>query len=255
MWNDTRTDANDGMVAETVALKGYQGDSINAYLARPQGAGPFPGVVLIHHAPGWDEFYRETTRRFAQHGYIAICPNLYARFGQGSADDMAAKARGEGGVADDSVVGDCQAALDHLRSLPSSTGKVGIIGTCSAGRHAYLAACQTQAFDAVVDCWGGRVVMAPEDLNPRQPVSPLDLTKDLNCPILGLFGNDDQNPSPAHVDRLEAELKQHGKNYDFHRYDGAGHGFFYYDRPAYRQQQAMDAWGKIFDFFSANLAS
>ncbi len=254
MWNDTKTDANDGMIAETVMLKGYQGDSINAYQARPQGAGPFPGVVLIHHAPGWDEFYRETTRRFAQHGYIAICPNLYARFGQGSADDMAAKARGEGGVPDDSVVADCQAALDHLRSLPNSTGKVGIIGTCSGGRQTYLTACRTQAFDAAVDCWGGRVVMAPEDLNPRQPVSPIDLTKDLNCPMLGLFGNDDQNPAPAQVDQIEAELKKHGKAHEFFRYDGAGHGFIYYDRPAYRQEQAMDAWGKIFAFFEKNLA-
>ena len=58
--------------------------------------------------------------------------------------------------------------------------------------------------------------------------------------MLGLFGNEDQRPSPADVDKHEAELKKHGKNYEFHRYDGAGHGFFYYDRPAYRQQQAMD---------------
>ena len=254
-WNAIRTDEAEGMTAEKISIKGHGGDSVGAYFVRPTGVGPFPGVVLVHHAPGWDEFYRETARRLAQHGYVTICTNLYARFGDGSPDDMAAKSRAEGGVPDETAVGDSKAALDYLRALPYSTGKVGIIGTCSAGRHAYLTACQTQAFDAVVDCWGGRVVMAPEDLNPRQPVSPLDLTKDLNCPVLGLFGNDDQNPSPAHVDRLEAELKQHGKTYDFHRYDGAGHGFFYYDRPAYRQQPAMDAWDKIFDFFEKNLAS
>jgi carboxymethylenebutenolidase len=75
----------------------------------------------------------------------------------------------------------------------------------------------------------------------------------LQTPLLGLFGNDDQRPSPADVDKHEQELKKHGKKYEFHRYDGAGHGFFYYDRPAYRQQQAMDGWNKVFAFFENNL--
>ena len=73
--------------------------------------------------------------------------------------------------------------------------------------------------------------------------------------MLGLFGNEDQAPTPAQVDQHEAELKKQGKNYEFHRYDGAGHGFFYHDRPAYRQQQAMDGWGKVFEFFGRHLAS
>ena len=106
-------------------------------------------------------------------------------------------------------------------------------------------------FDAVVDLWGGGVVM-PET-NPKQPVAPIDYTKDLKAPLLGLFGNEDQRPSPADVDKHEEELKKQGKKYEFHRYDGAGHGFFYYDRPAYRQQQAMDGWAKVFTFFDANL--
>ena len=95
--------------------------------------------------------------------------------------------------------------------------------------------------------------MQPDQLTPARPVAPIDLTKDLSCPILGLFGNEDQGPSPEQVNQHEAELKKQGKDYEFHRYDGAGHGFIYYDRPAYRQQQAMDAWGKIFDFFAKNL--
>jgi len=252
-WNGIQTDADDALTAETIWITGHGGAKVNAYFVKPGGAGPFPGIVLTHHAPGWDEFYRETARRFAQHGYVTICPNLYSRSGQGSPDDMAAKARADGGVPDETVVGDLKAGLDYIRALPYSTGKVGIIGTCSGGRHSFLAAVKTKAFDALVDCWGGRVVMNPEDLNPRQPENPVDLTKDLNCPILGLFGNDDQNPSPAHVDRLEEELKKQGKNYEFHRYDGAGHGFVYYDRPAYRQAQAMEAWGHIFRFFADNL--
>jgi carboxymethylenebutenolidase len=85
-------------------------------------------------------------------------------------------------------------------------------------------------------------------------VSPLDYTKDLPCPILGLFGNDDKNPTPEQVDQHEAELKKHNKDHEFHRYDGAGHGFFYYQYPAYRQAQAMDGWQKVFAFLEKVLA-
>ena len=71
--------------------------------------------------------------------------------------------------------------------------------------------------------------------------------------MLGLFGNDDQSPPPDQVDDLEEALKANGKSYEFHRYDGAGHGFWYYHRPMYRQEQAMDAWEKTFAFFAKHL--
>jgi Dienelactone hydrolase family len=85
-----------GMTCENVTIKGDKGTPITAYVARPSGPGPFPGVVLVHHLPGWSEFYIETTRRFAHHGHLAICANLYEREGGGSdgnPDDVAAKVR------------------------------------------------------------------------------------------------------------------------------------------------------------------
>jgi carboxymethylenebutenolidase len=253
MWNSFMTEGYDGEVAEVVSLKGYNGDYVNAYFARPLGVGdPIGSVVVVHHLPGWDEFYRETTRRFAAHGYAAICPNLYHRFAGGTPDDAAAATRAAGGVPDASVIGDCEAAADFLKALPYTNGKVGIIGTCSGGRHAYLVAASVpDKFDAIVDCWGGGVVQ-PET-TPQRPVAPIDLTKNLKAPVLGLFGNEDQAPSPEQVNQLEEELKKQGKKYEFHRYDGAGHGFFYYDRPNYRQQQAMEGWQHVFNFFAENL--
>lgn len=253
-----QTDMYEGMLAETVTVTGAGGDQITAYFARPLGAGPFPGVVLIHHMPGWDEWYREATRRFAHHGYLAIAPNLYHRAGHGTPEDVAAKVRGEGGVADDQVVADATGAMRYLRGLPVSNGKVGVFGTCSGGRHAFLAACRTATlnagtFDAVIDCWGGRVVMSPEELTPKQPVAPVDYVADLPCPLLGLFGEQDQSPTPAHVAQLEAALKAHGKRYEFHMYPNAGHGFFYYHRPNYRQEQAVDGWEKIWAFLGQQL--
>jgi carboxymethylenebutenolidase len=243
----------EGVLAETVAMPGDAGTLINAYLARPLGAGPFPAVVLLHHMPGWDDWYREATRRFAHHGYVALSPNLYFRVGHGTPEDVAVKVRADGGIPDDQVVGDVAGALAYLRSLPYVSGKVGLFGTCSGGRHAYLAACRLEDVDAVVDCWGGRVVMSEEDLDAKHPVAPIDYTADLSSPILGLFGNDDRSPSPEQVDIHEQALIEHGKTYEFHRYPDAGHGFFYYHRPNYRQQQAVDGWKKIWTFLDQHL--
>ena len=254
MAHEYRTDMYEGMLAETITVQGDNGDAINAYLARPLGAGPFPGMVLAHHIPGWDEFYKETTRRFAHHGYVAICPDLYHRFGHGVPEDVAAKVRADGQAPDEQVVRDLEGGMKYLRSLPNVNGKIGIFGTCSGGRHAYLTACRVEGFDAVVDCWGGRVVMSQSEMSDRLPVAPIDYTRDLSCPVLGLFGEDDQAPSPEQVDQHEAELKRHGKDYEFHMYAGAGHGFFYYDRPAYRQEQAVEGWGKLYAFLEKHLA-
>ncbi len=248
------TNMYEGMLAETVVLPGANGDMINAYFARPLGPGPYPGMVLVHHMPGWDELYREFARRFAHHGYVTVAPNLYYRAGHGTPEDVAAKVRGQGGVPDDQVIGDVAGALAYVRALPYANGKVGVFGTCSGGRQAFLAACRiVPGFDAVVDCWGGRVVMTPEELTPNYPVAPISYTASLPCPILGLFGNDDRNPSPEHVNQLEQALKQHGKTYEFHRYPGAGHGFFYYTGPSYRQEQAVDGWQRVWAFLDKYL--
>lgn len=244
----------EGMVAETTTVVGHGGDPVTAYFARPLGPGPFPAVVLFHHLPGWDEWYREATRRFAHHGYLAISPDLYARVGAGDPDDVAATVRAHGGVPDDQVVGDGRGAIEFLRSLPTASGKVGLFGTCSGARHAFLTACRVGGAEAVVDCWGGGIV--PDDRPPsdKQPVPPIEYVADLPCPLLGIYGNDDGRPNRDAVDTLEAALRDHGKTYEMHRYDDAGHGFFYYDRPAaYRAEQAVDGWSKIWDFLTRTL--
>jgi carboxymethylenebutenolidase len=241
------------MTCEVITYAGHNGDNVDAYVARPAGPGPFPAMVLVHHAPGWDEWNWETSRRFAQHGYLAVCPNLYVRAGHGTPEQVAGMVREAGGVPDDQVVGDIQGAIKWVRSQSGTTGKVALFGTCSAGRHAFLAACHLgDEVDAVVECWGGGVVQA--ELTPVRPVSPHTLTSGITASLIGLFGNEDRNPSPEQVDQHEEELKKHGKDYEFHRYDGAGHGFMYYDRGAYRQEQAVDAWNKVWDFLERKLS-
>ena len=254
MWNSLQTDAYEGMIAETITITGYGGDLVRAYYSRPLGEGPYPGVVLIPHMPGWDEMNREVARRLTQHGYAVVCPNIYERVGHGTPAEVAGKARESGGLSDASVMGDCESSLAYLVSQPNANGKAGVIGMCSGGRHAFLAGCKVNGLSAAVDCWGGGVVADPERLSPAQPVAPIDLTSDLSCPLLGIFGNDDRMPTPEQVDILEAKLKKHGKEYEFYRYDGAGHGFWSHDREGYRPVQAMDSWEKVFEFFAKHLS-
>ncbi len=253
MWNQFRTDQYEGMLAETISLTGYNGEPINGYLARPLGPGPFAGIVLVHHMPGWDEATKEIARKFAYHGYAAISPNLHFREGKASPEENSASVRAAGGMPDNRTMGDVDGAMRHLRSLPYLNGKVGIIGYCSGGRQVYLAACTLKGVDAAVDCYGGGVVAAKEELTPRQPVAPIDYTKDLRCPLLGLFGRQDKRPSPADVEKTEAELKKWGKIYEFHSYDNAAHSFFAVDRADYRPEAAVDGWKKIFEWFGKYL--
>lgn len=97
--------------------------------------------------------------------------------------------------------------------------------------------------------------MAPDELTAACPVAPIDHTRDLPCPILGLFGEDDTSPTPEQVALHEAELEKYGKDHEFHMYPDAGHGFFYHTRPSYRQEQAVDGWRKIFAFLERHLAA
>jgi carboxymethylenebutenolidase len=184
-----------------------------------------------------------------------MCPNLHHREGPGAPDDVAAVTRSQGGVPDDRLVGDVDAAAAYLRAHPYASGKVGIIGFCSGGRQVVLAASRLKSLDAAVDCWGGRVIATPEQLTERQPVAPIDLTADLAAPLLGIFGADDRSPSPEDVARHEEELKRHGKTYEFHTYEGAGHGFFATDRPGYRPVQATEAWGEVWKWFDRYLVN
>jgi carboxymethylenebutenolidase len=244
------------MTAETIFYQGHGGDWIPAYVARPQGPGPFPSVVVLHHMPGWDEWSHEVARKFAHHGYVAMLPNLHHREAPGAGPDEASAAvRQAGGQIDEQVVGDLDGACTFLRAQGYTNKRVGVIGFCSGGRATYLVACRLSHLNAAVDCWGGSVVVNDAaQLTPRRPVAPIDLTRDLCCPLLGIFGNEDQNPSPEDVNRTEEELKKWNKRHEFYRYDGAGHGFFAVDRPNYRQAQAVDGWQKVFAFLSRELS-
>ena len=246
---------SDSMRTDTISIEGLGGDSIEAYRATPDGDGPRGGVVVIHHMPGYDRSSKEIVRRFAELGYDAIMPNLYSRQAPGATpEDAAATVRANGGISDEQLLGDVAGAAEHLRSQPTSNGKVGVIGYCSGGRHAFLAACSLP-LDAAVDCYGACVVNPPPAGFPLAVEPLIGLAPQLSCPLLGLFGADDKFPSPEETATLSAELDRLGKPHEFHTYDGAGHAFFSVDRPAYRPEAAVDGWAKIFTFFGTHLGA
>jgi carboxymethylenebutenolidase len=244
---------SDSLTATTIRITGHGGDEIEAYLAEPLDDGRRGGVVVIHHMPGYDRSTKEIVRRFAELGYDAICPNLFWREAPGAApDDAAAAARARGGVPDERLIGDVGGAAEYLRSRPSSNRKVGVIGYCSGGRQSVLAACHLD-LQAAVDCYGAFVVGTPPEGFPLQVTNLVDQLPNLRAPLLGLFGNEDQYPSPDQVDELEQILKDNGKQYEFHRYDDAGHAFFSPDRPSYRVAAANDGWERIEGFHATHL--
>jgi len=246
---------SDAIIAESITITGHGLDTIEAYSTRPLAPEqPAGGVVVIHHMPGYDAGTKEIARTFAVHGYNAVVPNLYWREAPGaSPDDAAAAARAAGGVPDDRLVGDVAGAAAYLKALPTSNGKVATIGYCSGGRQSFLAAVSLP-LDAAVDCYGAFVVGTPPEGMPLKVGPIVDKTPDLSCPLLGLFGADDQYPSPEQVAELEAALKAAGKTYEFYSYEGAGHTFFSVNRPAYRPEAATDGWQKIFAFFGKYLS-
>ena len=230
---------SDAIIAETTTITGHDGDEIEAYFARPVDGNAQPSVVVIHHMPGYDRASKEIVRTFAVYGYAALMPNLFHRYAPGArAADAAAAARDAGGVPDEQCLGDVQGAIDTLRARSEANGKVGVIGYCSGGRQTFMVAC-TLDVDAAVDCYGGR--------------ANIELGTNLRCPLLGLFGEDDQSPSPDDVAAMAKVLEDNGKTFAFHNYEGAGHAFFSVDRPSYRVDAAKDGWKQIWNFFGQHL--
>lgn len=224
------------------------GAPMRCYVTVPEGAGPFPAVVVIQHAGGVDAFVRSMTDCIAEAGFAGVAPDLYHREDPESADDaMTRMSR----LRDRTIIEDVNAAIEHAKTLPQvRADRIGITGFCMGGRVAYLMATKRPDLKAAVVFYGGNIFV-PWGAGP----APFDGTADIACPVLGLFGEDDPNPSPADVARLDAELTRLGKAHEFHSYAGAGHAFMNEGRPSYRPDAARDAWERCVAWFGRYLRS
>jgi carboxymethylenebutenolidase len=240
---------------ESIELKSG-GDTITGYLARPSAAGRHPGIVVIHEAFGLVEHIRDIARRFANIGYDALAPDLYARKGPPSdPNNFDTVLPVMFGKTDAEAVADLEAAAAHLRGLSGATGKVGAIGFCSGGRQTLLFACSSSKLDAAVDCWGGFIDRAtPNDATtPARPTPILDLVGGLHCPLFGVFGEEDQNPTVAQSAELKRRADAAGKDVTIKVYRNAGHAFLADYRPSYREGPATELWADAVAFFDKHL--
>jgi carboxymethylenebutenolidase len=231
------------------------GFRLPAYLARPRDAAVRPGIVVVHDALGLADHTRDVTRRFANAGFDAIAPDLYARTGAPQAPEMPEVLRAMQLVDDAAAVRDMEAAAAHLRSLDGGNGRVGCVGFCSGGRHTLLFACSSDRVDAAIACWGGYVDRAAADAQttPQRPRPVLDIVEDLHCPLLLIGGMEDENPSPQLLVDLHARLRHAGKDVAVELFENAGHAFFHDQRPAYREEAAQRLWPIMLEFFATHL--
>lgn len=224
------------------------GSPMRLYVGMPSLGRAFPAVIVVHHGPGVDKFIEDRVENLAQRGYLAIAPDLYHR--QAAESDDGDVPTRIGRLRDPEVINDVNAAVNYARRLKDTQlGDVGIIGFCMGGRVAYLMAASKPVFKAAAVFYGGNIMKAWGN-GP----TPFDLTPYIHCPIAGFFGAEDSNPSPADVDRLEAQLDKYRKPREFHRYPDAGHAFLNFTNPAtYREGPARDAWDKLIPFLQRTL--
>jgi carboxymethylenebutenolidase len=152
---------------------------------------------------------------------------------------------------DDWTTLDLNAAFDLLAKQKGVDGKrVAVIGHCWGGRVAWLGAGTNPRYAAFACFYGGRVKL------PMGPGTPpaIELASKIRCPVIGFFGNDDENPSPADVNDYDAALSKARVEHVFYRYDGAGHAFQSFNNPdRYREQASEDAWKKVLTFLGEKL--
>ncbi len=235
--------------AETIQL----GD-IDVYVASPTTAGPHPSIVVLEEAFGRVPHIEDLCRRFANAGYVAASPELYARTGA-PGHDFAVVLPAMFGLPDSQIVSDVEAVADYLRGLDSTTDKVALTGYCMGGRATTLTAFSSDKFDAAIACWGGFINRATfdDEVTESRPTPPAQLSGNLSCPFFLVGGADDENPAPAELQGLHDQLESAGNDVKIKIYDGAGHAFLADYRDSYNEEKAHELWADVLAYLQEKL--
>ena len=221
--------------------------TLPAYYARPAGAGPFPTVLVIEEIFGVHEYIKDTCRRLAKAGYLAVAPELYARLGDLSKmtdanaiiRDVISKAP------DDRLLQDLDAAAAWAKANKGDPARLAVTGFCRGGRNTWMYDAHNPALKAAV-AWYGPVKGNP---SPIQPANPGDIAADLKAPLLGLYGGQDAGIAVADVQAAAAKAKAAGKTVEIVVFPDAPHGFHADYRPSYRKADAEDGWARMLAWF------
>jgi carboxymethylenebutenolidase len=241
------TDAK-GLVAGEVKLPVKDGE-IPAYRALPEGGKSLPVVLVVQEIFGVHEHIRDVCRRLAKLGYLAIAPELYARQGDVSrTTNMQEIFAVVEKVPDAQVMSDLDGAAAWAARNGGDPDKLAITGFCWGGRITWLYAAHNQKVKAGV-AWYGRIVGQSSELTPKHPI---DVVKELNAPVLGLYGGADAGIPNDTVERMRAALKAAGKPSEIHSYPDTPHAFHADYRPSYRKEAAEDGWKRLVAWFRKN---
>lgn len=220
---------------------------------KAEGKGPHPTVLVMQHLPvahaglEKDPFQTGTGSRYANSGFNVVMPFMFHWW---PSEEPMQKKRDE--FRDDWTVADIKATWAWMKAQPGiDHTRTGIVGHCWGGRIAWLGACHVSDIKACAVFYGGRI---KNEFACKSP-APITLADRIKCPVMGIFGNEDQGPSPADVNDYQEALRKSGVDNSFHRYDGAGHGFQdFTNEERFREQQSEDAWGKVTAFFKHYVA-
>jgi len=219
------------------------GSPMRISLAAPGGAGPHPSVIVMCHIGGLDEFTQDRVDRLAAVGYVAAAPDIFHYH-----DWIEGREERRATLRDSRVIADIEAALAHIDITEKvDPARTAILGHCMGGRTSMLGAGTIARFGPVGIYYGGNTTVSWGD----EGSTPFERIPNIRGPVIGFFGNDDDNPSPADVDKVEAEFKSAGISCAFHRYDGAGHAFQNFLSPErYRESADKDSWDRTLNFLA-----
>jgi carboxymethylenebutenolidase len=217
------------------------------YYARPQGAGPFPTVVVIEEIFGVHEHIKDMCRRFAKLGYVAVAPELYARIADLSKmTDAAVIVRDVISKAPDAtMLTDLDSAVKWAGENKGDLNRLGVTGWCRGGRDTWFYAAHNPMLKAAV-AWYGPIVYPTSAI---QPQTTLDIAAEIKCPLLGLYGGADSSINVSDVQKAAEKAKAAGKIVDIVVYADAPHGFNADYRPSYRKADAEDGWARLQAWF------
>ena len=222
--------------------------SIPAYRAMPDKGGPFPTVLVVQEVFGVHEHIKDLVRRFAELGYFAIAPELYARQGDPSkyTDIPTLISEIVSKVPDSQVMSDLDATEAYAKGTgKADTNKLAITGFCWGGRIVWLYSAHNPALKAAT-AWYGVIDRPRTELQPKYPI---DLAADLKAPVLGLYGAADTGIPVESVERMRAACKAANKTCEIVIYPDTPHGFNADYRPSYRPEAAKDGWAKMLAWF------
>lgn len=240
---------------ETHQIQVQNGDlAIDAYLATLPGEGPFPGVVVIQEIFGVNEHIRDVTRRIASEGYVAIAPAIYQRQAPGfeagyTQADIKIGREYKNQTKASQLLGDLQATIDYLHSLPQvKSGGVGCIGFCFGGHVAYLAA-TLESVKATASFYGAGIT----NWTPGEGEPTITQTANIKGALSAFFGMEDASIGLEQVNEIEAALLAAKIPHRVFRYPLADHGFFCDQRASYNEAAAKDAWQQVLTLFNSTL--